>query len=117
MSNRTAGTEHAFFQNMSSKLAVFVSTASINPTYTYGKVIEDSGASDASSGDFIHPAQRVLRVGTYMPVCFCCFCEMMFVASKSAPCFCLQQLNKSKLSTAMCCRRRTHKTAQVKSVP
>ncbi|KAL3145625.1 hypothetical protein ABBQ32_003169 [Trebouxia sp. C0010 RCD-2024] len=35
--------------------------ASINPTYTYGKVAEDSGASSASTSDFIHPAQRVLR--------------------------------------------------------
>lgn len=35
--------------------------ASLNPTYTYGKVQEDSTGSSASSNDFIHPAQRVLR--------------------------------------------------------
>ena len=39
-----------------------VFAASINPTYTYGKVQEDSGASSTSSGDFVHPAQRIVRV-------------------------------------------------------
>ena len=45
-----------------------VSAASLNPTYTYGKVHEDSGASSTSSGDFVHPAQRILRVCTSLPL-------------------------------------------------
>ena len=72
MSNNTAGLlEQASSLKSPSKSAALVFTASINPTYTYGKVTEDSGASDASSGDFIHPAQRILRVCTSAPVCFC----------------------------------------------
>lgn len=71
MSHTTAGLlGQASSTNCPSKLAGIVFTASINPTYTYGKVTEDSGASDASSGDFIHPAQRILRVGTFTPLCF-----------------------------------------------
>jgi len=41
---------------------IYLFAASLNPTYTYGKVQEDSTGSSASSNDFIHPAQRVLRV-------------------------------------------------------
>ncbi len=41
---------------------IYLFAASLNPTYTYGKVQEDSTGSSASSSDFIHPAQRVLRV-------------------------------------------------------
>lgn len=43
-------------------ITVCCPAASLNPTYTYGKVQEDSTGSSASSSDFVHPAQRVFRV-------------------------------------------------------
>ena len=56
--------------------------ASLNPTYTYGKVQEVSTGSSASSSDFIHPAQRVLRVSI---LCSCSCYLLAPVSSVTQP--------------------------------
>ena len=61
---------------------IYLFAASLNPTYTYGKVQEDSTGSSASSSDFIHPAQRVLRVSIF---CSCSCYLLVLVSTVTLP--------------------------------